>query len=95
MIVLNVTYKCKPGMREAFLDAINAEGLGEACRKEEGNIKYDYYMSTADENEMLLVEKWRDEEVLAVHGWRAHFLRIGQLKAEFVEETVIEKYFTE
>ena len=27
MVVLNVTYKCKPGMREDFLKAIRAEGL--------------------------------------------------------------------
>ena len=43
MVVLNVIYKCKPGMREAFLEAIKAEGLDVACRNEEGNIKYDYY----------------------------------------------------
>ena len=39
MIVLNVTYKCKPGMREAFLERILAEGIGEKSRMDEGNIK--------------------------------------------------------
>ena len=42
MIVLNVTYKCKPDMREEFLEAIISEGLDEASRAEEGNFKYDY-----------------------------------------------------
>ena len=42
MIVLNVTYKCKPEMREEFLEMI--------------------------------------------------FARLGELKAEFVDETVIEKF---
>lgn len=92
MIVLNVSYKCKPEMREAFLEAIMAEGIDVACRNEEGNIKYDYYMSTEDENEMLLVEKWRDADVLATHMEQLHFKRLGELKNEFVEDTVIEKY---
>ena len=44
MIVLNVTYKCKTGMRDTFLEKINAEGIGEACRAEDGCEKYDYYI---------------------------------------------------
>ena len=95
MIVLNVTYKCKSGKRDAFLDAIQAEGLDEACRNEDGNFKYDYYFPVSGSDEMLLVEKWRDAEVLAIHSGMAHFKRIGELKAEFVDETVIEKYFVE
>jgi len=95
MIVLNVTYKCKSGMRDAFLAAIQAEGLDEACRNEDGNIKYDYYFPAAGGDEMLLVEKWRDADVLSVHSNMPHFKRIGELKAQFVEETVLEKYFTE
>lgn len=92
MIVLNVTYKCKREMREAFLKAIVAEGIDAACRAEDGNFKYDYYMSTFDENEMLLLEKWRDADALAAHQEQAHFKRLGKIKDEFVEETLIEKY---
>ena len=95
MIVLNVTYRCKPGMREKFFDAIRAEGLDASSRAEDGNFKYDYYMSAADENEMLLVEKWRNADVLAVHSGSPHFLRLGELKSIYVEETVIEKYFAD
>ena len=34
MIVLNVTYKCKPDMREEFLEMIYNEGIDEASRAE-------------------------------------------------------------
>lgn len=95
MIVLNVTYKCKPGMREAFLGAIKAEGLDAACRAEAGNRKYDYYMAADNADEMVLLEKWIDADALALHSKEPHFLRIGELKNEFVEETVIEKFFVE
>ena len=92
MIILNVTYECKPGMREKFLEAIVAEGIDVACRAEAGNIKYDYYRAVNDSDELLLVEKWLDAEVLAVHGKQAHFARLGEIKSEFVENTIIEKY---
>lgn len=95
MIVLNVTYKCKEGMRERFLEAVNAEGLAAASRAEEGNIKYDYYFPESSSDELLLVEKWRDADAFTFHCDQAHFKRLGELKGEFVNETVLEKYFTD
>lgn len=92
MFVLNVTYKCKPDMREKFLEAIKGEGIDKACRAEEGNIKYDYYFPADGSDELLLVEKWRDAEALAVHGKQPHFARLGELKNEFVDDTAIEKF---
>lgn len=92
MIVLNVTYKCKPGMREAFREALRAEGLDVMCRREDGNFKYDYYMSTEDPDEMVLIENWRDEDALTVHKGQAHFARIGEVKNEYVITTDIKKY---
>jgi quinol monooxygenase YgiN len=92
MIVLNVTYKCKPGMREAFLETIKSEKIDAACRAEEGNIKYDYYYAADAGDELLLIEKWRDAEAVAIHGEQEHFKRLGEIKGEFVLETIIEKY---
>ncbi len=92
MIVLNVTYKCRPGMRDAFLKRLNTEGLAAACRAEAGNIKYDYYLPERGEDELLLVEKWQDKEALAAHGREPHFARIGEVKGEYVLDTVIERF---
>lgn len=92
MIVLNVTYKFKPDMREEFLEMIYTEGIDVASRAEEGNLKYDYYTPVDNRDELLLVEKWRDAEVLAAHGKKEHFARLGELKAEFVLDTLIEKF---
>ena len=95
MIALIVTYKCKPGMREEFLEAIIAEGIDVACRADEGNLKYDYYMSTDNDDEMLLVEKWRDAASIKLHNEQPHFKRIMEIKDEFLEETTVEKFVSE
>ena len=92
MIVLNVTYKCKENMREAFLEAIWSEGIDVASRAEAGNIKYDYYLPTENDNEVFLLEKWQDAEAVKVHSEQAHFKRLGEHKATYVEDTVIERY---
>lgn len=95
MVVLNVTYKCKKDRREEFLEAIWAEGIDSACRQEEGNIRYDFYLSAEDEDKMLLLEQWADEDILSRHQQQPHFRRMGELKKEFVEETIFEKYVSE
>lgn len=92
MIVLNVTYRCRPGKRDAFLENIKAEGIDTACRAEKGNIKYDYYLPDGESSDLLLIEKWEDADALAAHGRQAHYARLGELKADYVTETVIEKF---
>ena len=75
------------------MEAILTEGIDVACRAEDGNLKYDYYVPyDGDGDELLLVEKWRDAEALSAHGRQPHFARLGELKARFVNETVIERF---
>ena len=92
MIVLNVTYKCKTAKRDEYLEAIRRERIDKASRAEAGNLKYDYYISTEDTDEVLLIEKWKDAEAIEFHKNQEHFAKLGELKAEFVEETIIDKF---
>ena len=92
MIVLNVTYKCRPDAREEFLKAIMANGLDAASRAEAGNIRYDYFMPVDRDDEMLLLEKWADAEALARHSKEPHFIKLGELKKDYVLDTVIERF---
>ena len=95
MMVLNVIYKCKPGRREAFLEAIKAEGIDQASRDEEDNFRYDYFLSADDPDEILLLEHWKDEAAQKHHATLPHFIKLGEMKADYVESTELCKYFTE
>lgn len=95
MIVLNVTYKCKPELLNEFLEMIMTEGIDEASRAEDGNIMYNYYKSVDDADELLLIEKWRDADALSAHGKQPHFAKLKELKEQYVIDTAIGKYVTE
>ena len=94
MIVLNVTYKCRPELREEFLEAILREGIDEASRREPGNLKYDYYIPFDGGDDLLLVEKWRDETALKAHAKTPHYNKLKELKPQYVTETVMERFET-
>lgn len=89
---VEVHYYVKDGKRQAFYDAIMQSGIAAASRAEEGNEKYEYYFSPENENELLLLEVWRDAQAVQLHGETPHFKALGALKTEFVTETVIRRF---
>ena len=94
MIIVLVRYKCKPGCREKYWEAINANAIGRFSQQEDGNIQYEYSYGL-DDDELLLTEIWRDEAALEDHKNTDHFIKLGSLKAEFVEDTEIKRYNAE
>ena len=92
MIVLNVTYRCKPELREAFLERIRKEGIDAASRAETGNLKYDYYIPYDASDDLLLIEKWTDEDALKAHAETPHYARLKELKPAYVTDTLVERF---
>lgn len=90
MVVLNVVYKTKPGKRDDFYNAI----LDKAAffRTEKGNIQYKYYFATDNDTDIVLIEKWETEEDLAAHSSTEVFDSLQGLKAEYIEEVVLDKF---
>lgn len=94
MFVLLVKYKCKPGCRDKYYEAIRANHIDESSLAEDGCIRYEYSFGI-DEDVLLLTEVWRDAEAIEYHKNSAHFARLGELKAEFVENTEFMKFSAE
>ena len=51
-LTLYVAYTAKPGCRETFVRQIVMEGIADTIRREEGCIRYDYYFSAQQEDEI-------------------------------------------
>ena len=94
MLVFNVTFQCRPGMRDEFLDQIISEGIIAGARAEAGNRKYDYYLSVDHDCDLLLIEKYRDEEAVAEHIRQSHTAKLVALKEAYVTDMIIERYET-
>lgn len=93
MIVLNVTYQMKKGISPSdFVNALENDGLAPYCRQEKGNHSYRYFYPADGGSQVLLLEKWEDEESLTAHTKTENFVKISQLKEQYVETTEIRKY---
>ena len=89
---VEVHYLVKSGKRQEFYDTLKKNNIAACSRAEDGNVKYDYYFSPDNENELLLLEIWRDAEAVRLHGETQHFKALGALKEKFVTDTIIHRY---
>lgn len=85
-LTLYVQYLAKPGCRETFLRQLSAQGVLDAIRQEDGCLRYDYFLSVQNPDEILLVEQWESEEQQQIHLRTPHMDRLRQLKAEYVAD---------
>ena len=91
-IIFHVTYTCKPGMAEAFINAVRERGLQEKTRQEDGCMQYDYHLSLEEDDTVVLLEKWRDGDALAAHMQQPHMNTLKDLKSRFATDTVLERF---
>lgn len=91
-IVLNVFYTVMDGKRDEFYNAIKEEKIPEISRAETGNLKYEYYFLTEDENKILLIETWKDKSSLDMHKESSHFKKLQLIKGKYVTDVKFEEY---
>ena len=88
MIYLIATLKIKPGSQETLRKLVAP--CIEGTRKEPGNISYDLFESTTDENTLVFVERWESQEAVDNHFTEPHFLAWREIGQQYFLDRKIE-----
>ena len=91
MYTIYVKFKCIEGRRAAFIERVKAEGVLDEIRREEGYVKYDYYLSEKDETELLLVEQWETKAHQQAHIEQPHMAKLRSFKDEYILSTELRE----
>lgn len=89
MYTIYVKFTMIDGKRADFLKKVTDTGVLAAIRAENGCHKYDYYLSEADENELLLIEQWETKEHQQIHLTQPHMDTLRSFKADYITDTVL------
>ena len=89
MYTIYVKFTCIPGKREAYIQKVKDAGILAAIRAEDGCVKYDYYLSEKDANELLLIEQWESRQHQQIHLTQPHMALLRQFKGDYVTDTVL------
>lgn len=87
MYTIYVKFICLPQKRDAFIRKVKETGVLDAIRAEDGCIRYDYYLSEKDANELLLIEQWESREHQQNHITQPHMARLREFKGDYITET--------
>lgn len=89
MYTIYVKFTCLPAKREAFIQKVTETGVLAAIRAEDGCIRYDYYLSEKDPNELLLIEQWLTKEHQQIHITQPHMDQLRSFKGDYITDTVL------
>lgn len=89
MYTIYVKFTCLPQKREAFVKKVKDTGVLAAIRAEDGCIRYDYYLSEKDPNELLLIEQWESKNHQQVHLEQPHMALLRGFKPDYITDTAL------
>ena len=92
MYTIYVIFDCFDGKREAFVEKVKAEGLVDQIRAEDGCIRYDFYFSEKDKNQILLIEEWTSKEKQQIHIAQPHMETFREIKKDYIANTTLGEF---
>ena len=90
-ITINIYYTSKNGNAKKFADEMEKIGIVDSIRKENGNLKYEYFYSK-DDNLILLVDIWKSQKYLDKHHKSPIMDKIIELRNKYDLSMEVQKY---
>lgn len=94
-ITINIYYYGKNGNAKKFAQEMMMTGVVDSIRKEEGNLKYEYYFSMEDEETLLLIDSWKDQNAIDQHHASPKMEQIIKLREKYDLHMRVERYVSD
>lgn len=94
-IVVNLRYTGKNGSARAFAEEMISSGTVAAIRAEEGNLRYEYYLSLDDPGTVLLIDEWSDQAAIDRHHASPMMQKITELRNKYDLHMTVERYISD
>ena len=91
-ITMNLYYTGTDGNARRFVEEMESSGTADAIRNEEGNVRYDYFISLSDPETVLLIDSWVDQKALDAHHETPMMQTIIDLREKYDLRMTAERY---
>ena len=92
MLTILIRYQGSNGSAKRFVEEMISSGIVEQIRKEEGNLRYEYFFPLNEDNSVLLVDSWINQEALDKHHGLPLMNKIKELREKNDLHMEVEKY---
>lgn len=94
-ITINIFYKGTNGNAKKFAKEMTSAGIVNDIRNENGNIRYEYFFPMEDEETVLLIDSWENQQALDLHHSSPMMKRIIELREKYDLHMKVERYISE
>lgn len=93
-ITVNLRYTGTGGNARAFAEEMTSSGTVDKIRAEEGNLRYEYYVSLEDSETVLLIDSWADQAAIDVHHASPMMATIASLREKYDLHMTVERFMS-
>lgn len=94
-ITINIYYSGINGNARKFAEEMLSSGVVDKIRAEEGNLKYEYFFSMNDNEALLLIDSWKNQDALDKHHASPMMQKIIELREKYNLTMRVERYITD
>lgn len=94
-ITVNIYYTGENGAAKKFAQEMCSTGVVEAIRAEEGNLRYEYFLPLENEETVLLIDSWKDQQSLDFHHASPMMETITRLREKYDLHMQVERYVSQ
>lgn len=91
-ITFNIYYKSENGNAKKFAEEMISSGIVNEIRSKKGNLRYEYFIPLNDDNAVLLIDSWENQDALDNHHNSETMKRIMDLRNKYDLHMEVEKY---
>jgi quinol monooxygenase YgiN len=91
-ITVNLRYLGKNGSARAFAEEMISSGTVDKIRAEQGNLRYEYYVSLEDPESVLLIDSWADQAAIDAHHASPMMATIAELREKYDLHMSVERF---
>jgi len=94
-IIVNLRYTGNSGSARAFAEEMTSSGTVDVIRNENGNLRYEYYLSFDDPETVLLIDEWTDQAAIDRHHASPMMQKITELRDKYDLHMTVERYVSD
>ena len=94
-ITINIYYTGKGENARRFAEEMLASGIVDEIRAKEGNLRYEYFLPMENEETILLIDSWENQEALDRHHHSPVMAKIISLREKYDLHMKVERYISD
>lgn len=94
-VTVNIYYTGTGGNAKKFVKEMISGGVVGEIRREEGNLRYEYFIAVDDEETVLLIDSWEDQQALDRHHASPMMEKIIALREKYDLHMKVERYVSD